>query len=542
MNFTDEFDVDPEADIVAAGDLPNFRLHETEFDVEGATDISEETLPERNDAPQYILPDVIKNFIVYFHRHIKERNVLEIHSIYENSFNKLTDRYFKNSSWPPVESISPLINHDEVFQVLYKELYYRHIYSKLTPTLENRFESWKNYCALFNLLLNNNPSLELPNQWLWDILDEYIYQFQSFCQFRSKLESTSEEIQQLKNNSDVWNVLLVLKNLHALIKASNIIAILEKEKHEQELTSENSSSLLRMLGYFSIIGLLRVHCLLGDYYLALKVLEPIDLSNKGLYTRVTACHISLYYYLGFAYLMMRRYVDAIKAFSNILLYLSRTKQYHTRSHQFDQIMRKYDQMYALLAIAVTLCPQRIDENIHSLLREKYSDKMVRMQRGDDASFKELFCFACPKFVTAAPLNYDELLSSSNHEALRVQLKLFINEVRQQTLIPTIRSYLKLYTTLKTAKLADFLDVDQEVLRTQLLCVKHKTRNLIWNGGPVLSGKWASSSDVDFYVDQDMIHIANTKLSRRYSEFFIRHILKFEEIIVDLYADHTPETH
>jgi hypothetical protein len=24
--------------------------------------------------------------------------------------------------------------------------------------------------------------LELPNQWLWDIVDEFVYQFQSYCQ------------------------------------------------------------------------------------------------------------------------------------------------------------------------------------------------------------------------------------------------------------------------------------------------------------------------------------------------------------------------
>lgn len=32
-----------------------------------------------------------------------------------------------------------------------------------------------------------------------------------------------------------------------------------------------SSNVLRMLGYFSLVGLMRVHCLVGDYYAALKV-------------------------------------------------------------------------------------------------------------------------------------------------------------------------------------------------------------------------------------------------------------------------------
>jgi translation initiation factor 3 subunit L len=43
-------------------------------------------------------------------------------------------------------------------------------------------------------------------------------------------------------------------------------------------------------------------------------------------------------------MMMRRYVDAIKCFTNILLFIARTKQYHTRSYQYDQILKKNEQM------------------------------------------------------------------------------------------------------------------------------------------------------------------------------------------------------
>lgn len=40
--------------------------------------------------------------------------------------------------------------------------------------------------------------LQLPNQWLWNVIDEFIYQFQSFSQFRSKL------------SKKVTNILLIL--------------------------------------------------------------------------------------------------------------------------------------------------------------------------------------------------------------------------------------------------------------------------------------------------------------------------------------------
>jgi RNA polymerase I-associated factor PAF67 len=41
-----------------------------------------------------------------------------------------------------------------------------------------------------------------------------------------------------------------------------------------------SKPLYKMLGYFSIIGLLRVHTLLGDYTLALRVMDNIELNQK----------------------------------------------------------------------------------------------------------------------------------------------------------------------------------------------------------------------------------------------------------------------
>ena len=48
------------------------------------------------------------------------------------------------------------------------------------PTIEQRFESYYNYCKLFNYILSADTpvNLELPNQWLWEIIDEFIYQFQ----------------------------------------------------------------------------------------------------------------------------------------------------------------------------------------------------------------------------------------------------------------------------------------------------------------------------------------------------------------------------
>jgi hypothetical protein len=50
--------------------------------------------------------------------------------------------------------------------------------------------------------------------------------------------------------------------------------------HREIVGEYGAVPLYRMLGYFSLIGLLRVHTLLGDFTLALKVIENVELNQK----------------------------------------------------------------------------------------------------------------------------------------------------------------------------------------------------------------------------------------------------------------------
>lgn len=277
--------------------------------------------------------------------------------------------------------------------ILYKELYFRHIYARIQggPTLEQRFNSFFNYCDLFNYILSASEPvpLELPDLWLWELIDEFVYQFQSFSQYRARLQKkTQTELDTLNSNNKVWNVLCVLNVLHSLVDKSNIKQQLEVYANGGDPDSVagefGSHSLYKMLGYFSLVGLLRLHSLLGDYYQAIKVLENIEVHKKSQYAHIPACQISTSYYVGFAYMMMRRYSDAIRTFSSILLYIQRTKQlFASKTYQHDQINKQTDQMYHLLAICLVLHPQCIDESIQQTLREKsYHEKMYKMQYGD----------------------------------------------------------------------------------------------------------------------------------------------------------------
>lgn len=521
------------------------------------------------------IPDVVKRFIIHFHQAVLEQNVPEITVAYETGWNRLTEKYYSKQEWPEAEVIAPLVSDDPIFLILYRELYYRHVYSRLSPDIDDRFHSYENSCELFNYLLNSDspPPLSLPDQWLWDIIDEFIYQFQSFSVWRSRVRQKSEEeIQLLAEGGQVWSCYSVLNVLYSFIQKSKIneyiVAVQRGASPEEiaEIVGEyGSKPLYKMLGYFSIIGLLRVHALLGDYTLALKVMDNIELNQKAFFTRVTACHVATYYYVGFCYLALRRYPDATRTFVSILNFILRMRSYHTRSYQYDQINKTADRMYALFAICNALSPSRLDDNILNIVKERYGEQVTRMSRGEDGlpAFEELFLYACPKFISANPPPYHDpallttyLATPSPPEPAQHHLALFLSDVRGQLAVPTLRSFLKLYTSLDAKKLAGFLDKDEEDVVQEMMVMKQSSRSVsravggekekesddrTGNGtsGGLLDGQTISTSDLDFVIDENMVHIAESTVGRRYAGWFIRNTEHAQRVFDALRASPLP---
>jgi translation initiation factor 3 subunit L len=49
---------------------------------------------------------------------------------------------------------------------------------------------------------------------------------------------------------------------------------------------------------------------------------------------------------------------------------------------------------------------------------------------------------------------------------------------------------------------------------------------VWSEGPPLTGTLVNNSGIDFYINEDMVHVAATKMERRYGQYFVRQIVKF----------------
>ncbi|VDM53353.1 unnamed protein product [Angiostrongylus costaricensis] len=424
------------------------------------------------------VPTEVADYLDYFAQMIEKKDVLEIHNLYEQHFPDLTERFYRERMWPDEQTVESIVgSENRLFIVLYKELYYRQVYARNQrgPSLAHRFESFMNYQDLFSEILSSKEpvSLALPNVWLWDIIDEFVYQFQAFCLYKANPGKRSvdevDELISIEEAQNAWNIYPVLNILYSLLSKSQIneqlVAIKARRNPDDVADEFGQSALYFKLGYFSLIGLLRTHVLLGDYHQALKTVENVEFDAKGLYNTVPSCLVTLHYFVGFSHMMMRNYGEATRMFANCL-------------------------------------PQRIDESIASQLAERCGDRMSRMTNGDLDEFRLAFQMGCPKFLSPTTVVYEG--SNLSKEPLLRQSQAFLEGVEAQMALPILRGYLKLYTSLPTKKLASFMDVDDKNYDSfigKLLSYKMIVNELGKDSVAVPNEDDEPNTDIDFYVDK-----------------------------------------
>jgi translation initiation factor 3 subunit L len=98
-------------------------------------------------------------------------------------------------------------------------------------SVRSRF-SLERICTVLTLLDSEEPvPLDLPIQWIWDMLDEFVYQFQSFAQWRANPKNKNEEeLELLAEAQQVWSSYSVLNVLYSLVQKSEINGQLVAEK------------------------------------------------------------------------------------------------------------------------------------------------------------------------------------------------------------------------------------------------------------------------------------------------------------------------
>jgi len=211
-------------------------------------------------------------------------------------------------------------------------------------------------------------------------------------------------------------------------------------------------------------------------------------------------------------------------------------------------------MYALFGVCNALSPTRLDDNIANIAKERFGEQYAKITRGGQealSAFEELFIYACPKFIGANPPPYDDPVainallapssppdsSGSGYDATQRHLSLFLADVAAQLPVPTLKSFLKLYTSLDAKKLANFLDADEEEMVQEMMVMKQASKSLsrvpgMENAG-LLDGQVTTMSDLNFVIDDNMVHITESTVGRRYAGWFIKNTERAQKIFDDL---------
>jgi translation initiation factor 3 subunit L len=94
-----------------------------------------------------------------------------------------------------------------------------------------------------------------------------------------------EDLLDIEQSQNAWNIYPVLNILYSLLEKSQINVQLKAIRdglNPDDVADEfGRNALYFKLGYFSLIGLLRTHVLLGDYHQALRTVEYLEMDTKG---------------------------------------------------------------------------------------------------------------------------------------------------------------------------------------------------------------------------------------------------------------------
>jgi len=482
----------------------------------------------------FLLPNQVKDFVFDMHDSCRRSMIAEDQkSLYTQQYRELTQKYFATSEWPPADAVKDECESDRLFLAFYEELVMRHKFGtqNIRVTLKDKIASWRTYSNLFEMVWEstNIDMLILP-EWIFEIMHEFVYQFQGFCQYRTKEKSRTEEEKEMlttPSGKEPWSVIDVMYTLHRLIDVSNI----------KNPNVKAPSKVHETFGHFAAVSLSRLECLLGDYHASLQALDNFDLfDKKEMFHTVFSARLNVYYHTGISYFALRRYNDCVSVFQTMCSDINRGMKTGVlrQLSGFDQFDKLHQKMIALIAIVSHICPSvRINDSLKKFINDKYGEKLAKIQAGEDG-YEELFTFACPKFISPVIPDYENQTSNLCQDAYRHLVSTFVNDIQQQVQLPKMRSYLKLYSSIGIDKLAAFNDVDSDEFLARLVCFKHKSfQTLKKEGGSPLEGEKTNVADVFYFIKGDTVVVDEQEKKHPHDKFFVNNILNCRDIALDV---------
>lgn len=433
------------------------------------------------------IPQDVLEFLRNLNRAVEDRNTNALNDLYENQFDALTKNYYispsQNRPWPALrlKQVSDLLRNKHA-ELLYSFLFYKHLFTDKGVRLQDSKGSWTTFADIFSSL----PSftIEIPSWMLWDMFDELI--FQMTVVYQKRFSGRQE-----------WSVAEVMKLLDQIISISNIEEKLSKQEMAEELSLPGNTTAL--CGYFAIITKAKLNVLLGDYYAALNDLKPLDIFNNGrqVLMKVSPAFISLFYHVGFSYLMLNRYEDASNSFRRCFTAKSSGRKFSERV-QYDA---------AVMHVCARVLGGMPISNVGSFLEshsksQSFDDEKESLRSGDEEHFREVFDRCSPKFLTVPSLS----TSTRGTEGKELQARMFRRAVQQQQDIIKLRGYFGVYQNAKMDLLKTLLETDDGY--APLFALKMRSRQRVHDGenADLLSGTFRISTQFDCIVEDGNVEV------------------------------------
>ena len=442
-----------------------------------------EDLPNRN---KQLLQDLISNpntknkptkevaseFLGQFNSDFKSGLAENLNFLTDVAFHKLSEDIFKEKPWPKVESFDESLNLHSHAKLLYKELYFRHIFSRIpasTSDVSLRCEAWSNYLELFRSLVPEQGTqlhqFELPCKWIWEILDEAIYQYQNFCQFISKLPKDDPIRADVQKRTDIPNFASFEASLKELIGRSQVLG------EHGELIIIQKPKTVHYFGYYAHLALIKLYVSHGLTEKAYGLLQAINTEYISLYLKRSWCAmIAFFYYAGLAYILQNDILKGTKILEKSCSFFLRHKHFLNKSMQVDKYSKLVDRATQLLVIFLSFNKIETEDNILRVISEKYPEKFKKLLKYDQLAFEETFTTGCCK-ITQPLMSADaveDFLALQSIDLVPTFLQKLVGQLNKYRILNGIESVLLIYSKLTTLKLSKILGLEAKQIEEFLV--------------------------------------------------------------------------
>jgi translation initiation factor 3 subunit L len=201
--------------------------------------------------------------------------------------------------------------------------------------------------------------------------------------------------------------------------------------------------------------------------------------------------------------------------------------------------RQAEKTLLLLGIALVFYPVNIDENVMANLREKFGDKLEKLQKYDLSTFQDTFTHGCPKFIV--PIKDLEHFKNFGYDLditdiVNKQRDLLSQEFSKIQQLNNMTGVLKLYDTIKLDKLAKILNVSVADMTNLIQLYQDRNRPPTKDvpfEQTIVKKILESVKSLDFTNENGVLKVNDVSTKPNFNKIFYRNIHKLEEITHDI---------